>query len=173
MRTRTALYAAALSVATLAATAAPASANVKRFEDPVGDSKAHNDIRWVVLNNGGPTGERLQVRIRMTDVQYGDQLRVFVDTRSNNPGPEWRMTAYPDSEWVLHRVDTWDSPGTVTYCPGRVRFTEPRDIARWRTSRDCLSVGDKVRVAVRVQEGSSPQHDWARAYRMFLGWVAR
>lgn len=138
MRITTSLGAAVLAAGMLAGAAVPASANMKRFEDPVGDTKAHNDIRWVEVDNGGnyvsPNsggGDRLIVRVRMSDVRSGDELRIFVDTRSNNPGPEWRMSAWADSEWILQRVDTWDSPGSATSCPGRVRLTESRDVARW------------------------------------------
>ena len=173
MRTLRNVSALAASILAVGLAAGPASANTRHFDDPVGDTKAHNDIRWVTVNNGGATGKSLVVRVRMSDVRIGDELRVFVDTRSNNPGPEWRMSAYADSEWILERVDTWDSAGTSSSCPGRVRLTESRDTSRWRTSRDCLDIGDKVRVAVRTQEANSAQHDWARAYRMFLGWVAR
>ena len=34
-----------------------------------------------------------------------------------------------------------------------------------------MYIGDKIRVAVREQETTSPQHDWAAGYRTFLGWV--
>ena len=164
--------AATLAAGALVLSAAPASANVRSFNDAKGDTKASIDILRVRVINGGTSGNTLAVRMRFAEVSYGGDLRIFVDTRSNNPGPEWRMSGFADSEWVLERVDTWDGDGTESSCPGRVHLTNGDDVGWWRTSRSCLGVGEKVRVAVRTQEASSPQHDWARAYRMFLGWVA-
>ena len=173
MKRRQVSCTAALAAGVLLLSAAPASANVRSFNDAEGDTKASIDILRVRVINGGTSGNTLAVRTRFADVSFGDELRIFVDTRSNNPGPEWRMSGYADSEWVLERVDTWDGAGTESSCPGRAHLTDGDNVGWWRTSRSCLGVGDKVRVAVRSQEASSPQHDWARAYRMFLGWVAR
>lgn len=161
-----------VTVAALVLSATPAQANVRRFDDPKGDTKAHNDIRWVEVRNGGTDGgKRLVVRVRMAQIQPGDGMRIFVDTRAGNAGPEWRMSANADSEWILHRVNRWNAPGTVANCAGRVSMTDSKRTAFWRTSRKCLSIGDKVRVAVRVEETGSSQHDWAQSYRRFLGWV--
>ena len=161
----------ATSLVLIGLAAAPAAANMRHFDDPVGDTKAHNDIKWVEVANGGATGKHLVVRVKLGEIEPGDGERIFVDTRAKDPGPEWRMLGWADSEWRLERVENWDSPGTVVACPGRVSLTDNRTVGFWRTRRACLGVGDKVRVSVRMQEDTSPQHDWAAGYRTFLGWV--
>ena len=161
----------ATSVVLIGLAAAPAAANMRHFDDPVGDTKAYNDIKWVQVHNGGARGKQLVVRIKLGEIRPGDSMRIFVDTRAKDPGPEWRMRGWADSEWRLERVEKWDSPGTVVSCQGRASMTDNKTVSFWRTQRSCLGVGDKVRAAVRVQEGSSPQHDWAAAHRTFLGWV--
>lgn len=144
----------------------PAAAATGTFIDERGETNARSDIRRYVVRHSR-VDNRLSVRIKLSRVILGTELTVFLDSRHHNPGPEWAMTAYPDSEWVIKRVSGWDDNGETVSCSGSVKYTEStRPVARWRTHRKCLDLGRYVRVAIRVHDFGHGV-DWAPRRRHF------
>lgn len=146
----------------------PASAQVVRFDDAVGDTHARSDIKWVQVTNSRHR-DLFKVRVRLDRVRYGVGLVVYVDRRLKNPGPELRMVAFADSEWQLHRVNKWGQRGRMIDTCGAVRYSKstPRPIATWKASRSCLELRPRVRVAVKIADRGHGK-DWAPDRRRFF-----
>jgi len=109
------------------------------------------------------------VRIRLDKVVLGTAATVYVDRNRSNPGPELRMVAAPDSEWLLYRVDRWGQRGTSIHTCGRVGFSASSGpVVVWRASRTCLHINGGVRVAAKLT-GPRKQDgvDWAPHRRTF------
>lgn len=145
-----------------------ANAAERRFDDPTGDTMGRSDIRWVQVSNSR-TKNFLKVRVRLNRVVYGVEFATFVDTNRANPGPEWKMSGYADSEWGLARVRNWRDDGEERVCRGSARYSKGTDrpIAVWKSSRRCLGLHGKARVAVRLQDQGRGT-DWAPAMKTFL-----
>ena len=135
------------------------------IDDDSGDTGSRSDIRKVVVEH---TNTKLLVKARLDEVVVGVEYAVFIDTRRNNPGPEWLISAYPDSEWVIMRVSGWDDNGEPGPQCGRARYSLESDpaVAKVRLPTSCLGMRDRVRVAVRMHDGGNGV-DWAPARRDF------
>lgn len=162
------------AVASLAVVVAVASIGVAHaatisIDDDSGDTGSRSDIRKVVVEH---TDDRLQVKTRLNEVIIGVEYAVFIDTRRRNRGPEWLISAYPDSEWVILRVSGWNDNGEPGPQCGRARYSLESDpaVAKVRLPTRCLSMGDDVRVAVRMRDGGNGV-DWAPARQEFSAWV--
>lgn len=162
---------AALAVAT-SLTSAPASADVRDFADPPRAAPGAIDIRNVRVDNATARPSSIIVRVRLRDIDFGDGMTVYVDTRPRNAGPEYKIEAFADSEFVLRRVDTWAARGRNVRCDDdRVSMTQSSRRARFVFPRTCVANPGRVRIAVHAfREGSS---DWAKARRTWLGFVRR
>ncbi|MEO8328923.1 MAG: hypothetical protein ABI586_02855 [Candidatus Nanopelagicales bacterium] len=160
-----------VTTTTVLSTSFPAQAQVERFSDAVGDTQSRSDVRWVKIRHS-KVDNRLHVRTKLDQVVTGVEWTVYLDSRRHNPGPEWAMTAYPDSEWVLNKVDKWDDKGTATDCAGSVHFsTSTKPVARWSNKRSCLDLNRYVRVSVRIHD-TGHGIDWAPARRGYSQWVS-
>lgn len=157
------------AVLTLALVATPAAmAGTVSFNDEVGDTASRSDIRRVVAEHVH-TADRLRVTTRLSEVVIGVELAVFIDSRPRNAGPEWKVSAYPDSEWALLRVDGWRDDGIPVRTCGRVSYglDADRPVARATLPSSCLRLHRDVRVSVRVRDAGHGR-DWAPAPRRLL-----
>ena len=156
----------------LAMAPAPAMADTKVFEDPVGDSTfvdisrvrvVHRDSVMVRVHSGVPltTGQLYAFWI---DVGHGPEPDYYVAFRANTDFGE-----------VLRLVGSFDDRRAHVRCRGiRLRadiFTEePVSI---RIPRRCLKNPRRVRVAVQFKDQSAGTVDWAADRRTFGPWVKR
>ena len=158
-----------MAVAVLATGSGVALAAAVTINDARGDTNSRIDIRKVVVRH---TDDRLKVKARLNKVVYGVEFAAFLDTRRENPGPEWKLSGYADSEWGITRVKGWNDTGTPGPACGRARFSKDSDppVAWFRVPNDCLNIRDKVRVSVAMKD---PGHgvDWVPARREFSRWV--
>jgi hypothetical protein len=153
----------------LSLVAAPAAwAGTVSFDDEVGDTGSRSDITRVVVEHVH-TADRLRVTTRLTKVVYGAELAIFIDSRPRNAGPEWKISAYADSEWALLRVDSWRDDGMPGPTCGRVSYSMDADppVARATFPSSCIRLHRDVRVSVLVHDAGHGR-DWAPDTRRFL-----
>ena len=148
-----------------------AQAATIRIGDDSGDSASRSDIETVVVEH---TKKKLRIKTRLDEVVIGVEYAVYIDTRRNNAGPEWLISAYPDSEWAILRVAGWKDSGRPGPQCGRARYSLDSDpaVAKVRVPSRCLNLGKRVRVSVRMHDGGHGV-DWAPARRDFSHWVGR
>lgn len=143
-----------------------ANAATTTYLDPSGDTGARSDIRRVQVDNSRAT-DLFRVRVRVDRVILGTDVSVYVDLNRKNRGPELRMSAAPDSEWALSRVKGWKDRGKRIALCGKVRFsTDFKPVVVWRTTRTCVNLQGKARVAVKLRDKGHGT-DWAPAPRRF------
>ena len=157
----------------LAMAPAPATADTKVFDDPVGDSTfvdisrvrvVHRDAVTVRVHSGVPlaTGQLYAFWI---DAAHGPQPDYYVEFRANT-----------DFDEVLELVRSFgDRRSRSVRCRGiRLRadiFTDkPVSI---RVPRRCLDNPRRVRVAVQFKDETMGTVDWAADRRTFGPWVKR
>ncbi|HEX5878556.1 MAG TPA: hypothetical protein VF468_09570 [Actinomycetota bacterium] len=156
---------------------APAHADVREFHDAVGDTGgSSSDIDLVRVNNGGPAGNRVIVTTEVGDLDFDDRVALWVDTVADNPGPEYRSVAIPNSDAIeLRRVNTFHGTGQHVDCAGlriSADATGP-DRVRFSIPRACMQKPCDVRVSLRGRfpDDDGTVVDWAPAVRRFFGWV--
>jgi hypothetical protein len=164
------------TAATLAATVTmtpAAQADTVVFADARGDAPRHIDLTTARVDNGDTRPQLVLMRIRIAGRwQLGDQVSVWFNRDRSNPGPELRLTAYVDSEYVLRRVETWNGPGRRASCErySMKQFANNRGL-RVRIARDCLG-NRPARVAIRTMSENG-RVDWFQQRRSFLPAVHR
>lgn len=154
---------------TVAGIAAPTAwAGTVSFDDEVGDTGSRSDIRRVVVEHVH-TADRLRVVTRLSKVVYGAELAIYIDSRRRNAGPEWKISAYADSEWALLRVDGWRDDGIPGPTCGRVSYSMDTDrpVAKATVPASCIRLHRDVRVSVLVRDVGHGR-DWAPDTRRFL-----
>ena len=159
----------ALALVLIGAPIGMAHAATISIDDDSGDTGSRSDIRKVVVEH---TNAKLRVKTRLDEVVVGVEYAVYIDTRRANRGPEWLISAYPDSEWVILRVSGWNDDGEPGPQCGRARYSLESDpaVAKVRLPTRCLAMRDRVRVAVRMHDAGNGV-DWAPARRDFSRWV--
>lgn len=157
-----------LVLALLGGLAPAAWAGTVTFDDEVGDTHSRSDIKRVVVEHLH-SDDRLKVTTRLSKVVYGVELAIYIDSRRRNAGPEWKISAYADSEWALLRVGGWRDDGVNRETCGRVSYSKQTDhpVARATLPSSCLRLHRDVRVAVLIHD-SGHGKDWAPAERTFL-----
>ena len=163
-------------VAALALTSGPAQAETRTFHDGV---KADGpDVKWARVNHGKT---RVNVRSDVGVISLGDLYTLWIDTRSSDPGPEYKMEMSPNSDDLgLRAVETFKSRGTaVEDCNFQAQadaFGDTPEIY-FSVPRACIGNPKKVRISLRARfmdpEDSSYSYDWLPKARAFTGWVAR
>ena len=140
--------------------AAPASAESATVRDDVGDTNSRSDIRRMEITNSR-VDNRLHIKVALSEIVLGAPLTVYVDRNLENAGPELRMVAYPDSEWMLFRVGKWDERGNAIGTCGRVSYSDStrHPVATWEARRTCLHIPGAVRVAAKVVDPEGGR-DW-------------
>jgi hypothetical protein len=179
MRT-TILSAATLTIAALALTQLPASADGIGVSDPK-DLRHGVDLRSVEVQHGG---KNVVVTTTHTDLvesfRSGSSGSGFIDTDPSNPGPElvFQGGYFVGTDYALLTTDGFAQSAIGKPVEGSYRMTVDyeRNQVRMRMSRQALGNPDEVRVAVRVAgsrpDGSSTKRDWLGAPKSFTDWVA-
>jgi hypothetical protein len=158
----------------------PASAAVWTKSDRNDRANWGGDIAFVRVANA-PRKLHVDTSMHYDRNNRGlERIKVFVDTRRHNPGPEFRLTYVPASDRiVLHRVGRFRiSGGTKRWCGGAEAFygVSARavhvEIPRW-----CMRIrGERpgaVRVAVRTSSPGGRIKDWMPRSRAFPAkWIA-
>ena len=107
--TRAALSAASigLAVVTMAATAPPAAADVKTFDDGGGH------LTTVRVRHGA---DNLRVKANVGPYKSGSHFTFWLDTDRDDPGPEYKIRVYPNSEVLpVRAVETFADAGTARH----------------------------------------------------------
>jgi hypothetical protein len=94
MRRHLALPAAVL-VAVLPLTAVGvAEADIQRFSDGRNDVNRTSDIHWVKIDNSTSNPNKVKVVVEQDELapDLADTLQVFINTRADHRGPEYRHT---------------------------------------------------------------------------------
>jgi hypothetical protein len=154
----------------------PAQADVRRFIDARDDTPSSVDIWAVAVDNATAHPGKVVVRVRQDDVTFEDSITIYLDTRADDPGPEYAIAGATGSEYYLRRLERWGGPGRlVPYgCGDRLKIHETIDFSRAVLPRKCIGHPTKVRVAVEVERGYPVRtRDWAKARRTWLPWVLR
>ena len=157
----------------LAMAPAPAMADTKVFDDPVGDSTSVDISRVRVVHR-----DSVIVRVRSSVPLATGQLYAFWIDAGHGRGPDYRVAfrANTGFEEELGLVRSFGvRPSRFIQCPGlRARadmFTgKPVSI---RIPRRCLKNPGRVRVAVQFKDESTDTVDWAADRRTFGPWVKR
>ena len=114
------------------------------------------------------------------DMTFGTYYQFWLDTNSNDPGPEYKAEVYPNSDGIfLMRVANFDSSGAQVHLPRLPRFADAgpdgAPEAKIIVPRSCLGTPSRVRVAVRGYYGEESPIivDWAPGERRMYPWVNR
>lgn len=164
-------------MALVAAMAVPAIGETRTFHDRRGDVSASVDIRGVKVVNGAPGDRRIKVTVYQRHLLGGDEIDIWVDTRSAHPGPEYRVGAKANTDALgVLRVRSWGGRGHLIRCSQLdVRSDQfaSGDRSRFLIPRRCLGSPGAIRISVRVQRDTSSGsvRDWAPRRHVFFGRV--
>jgi hypothetical protein len=166
-----------LSVLTLglvvALAPAPALADTKVFDDPVGDSTFVDISRVRVVHR-----DSVIVRVRSAVPLRAGQLFAFWIDAGDGRRPDYYVDFNPNTGFdeVLRRVSFFgDRRSRFVQCPGlllRADITVDKPVSI-RIPRRCLKNPGSVRVAVQFKDESMGTVDWAVDRRTFGPWVKR
>jgi hypothetical protein len=183
------LAAAVLAIFVPVVVMSPAAANVERFDDSLTDQGGEVGIRWVQVDNSSASLDKIKVLTRIGEIPSEPACCVpiqalFLDTRPNNPGPEYRVLTGQDIG--LYRVDGWHDAGRFipASCAGSAHYggyvgAYPETGGHYNRilvaiKRGCVGNPGKIRVAVHAYISGHPQaQDWAKARKTFLPWLRR
>ena len=157
----------------LAAFAAPATADTKVFDDPVGDSTFVDISRVRVAHR-----DSVVVRVRSAVPLSAGQLYGFWIDAGHGPRPDYYVDFRANAGFddVLRRVRYFgDRRSLFVPCPGmraRADIFADKPVSI-RIPRRCLQNPGRVRVAVQFIGESTGTVDWAVDRRTFGPWVKR
>ena len=177
MQTSSFRRAAALAATTLVAgttialagpAAQPASAQTKTFSDGGGH------VTTVKVKY---TSSSLTVDAKVGKVTLGGDFTFWIDTVPSDPGPEYKVEVYPNSDGIaLSKVSTFTSTGTTKSCDVAASADAyGSDHVVVKVPSSCLGKPHKVRVALRAYYNVPGPNvvDWAPGKHKFFGWVYR
>ncbi len=102
----------AASLATVVATAQPAAADTTTFNDGGGH------LTTVRVDHG----DNIRVKARVGDYNIGSHFSFWLDTDSDDPGPEYRIKVYPNSEVLpIRDVENFADTGSAIECDYRAK----------------------------------------------------
>ena len=158
----------------LAATAAPAAADVRVVHDPERDGTSD-----IVRVRVGHTDGSLKLKIKVrTEDEFAHFYDVWVDTDPEDPGPEFVISSAFE---VLPRVfvspaDDFGDLSGDTRCTVRTAKAQFGKLAyRFSVPRRCLATDGERPEQLRVSVEASDEfgrHDWVPDVRTFSRWVA-
>ena len=157
----------------LAAVAVPATADVRAFDDPVGDSTFVDISRVRVIHR-----DSVIVRVRSAVPLAPGQLYAFWIDAGHGRGPDYYVDFRANAGFddVLRRVRFFgDRRSLFVRCPGmraRADIFADRPVSI-RIPRQCLKNPGRVRVAVRYKDENAGTVDWAVDHQTFGPWVRR
>ena len=131
------------------------------------------DINWVKHSFVGEGADFLRVVVKQNNLRAGDGLRIYIDARSKDPGPEFVVEGYTGSEWTLRKAETWKKFGAEVACPSSFfRMNESKDRSTLRLLWSCLSDQAHFRLAVRANSTNGPNIDWWPSFHKFGNWFS-
>lgn len=157
----------------LAMAPAPAMADTKVFDDPVGDSTSVDISRVRVVHRDAVT-----VRVRSAVPLAAGQIYVFWIDAGDGRGPDYRVAfrANAGFEEEIGVVRSFGvRPSRFVRCPGvrlRADIFSDKPVSI-RIPRRCLEDPGRVRVAVQFKDEITDTVDWAADRRTFGPWVKR
>lgn len=171
----------------LIAPRADAGATEWEYSDRVRDSGLVIDVERTTLD----VSERGRIRIRVLGREFvrdsTDVVRIFLDTRRANNGPEYRATWYlgrnpairKGSAWIV-RSDSWATEGRTVRCPGFRQWVNfGNDIIGLSIPRSCINRPAQVRwsgFVARITRGNADGWggylDYFPARNRFKSWWA-
>ena len=165
---RAAIVAATALLASLSL-APSAQADIRIFSDVAGH------ITGVRVSHG-PTS--IAVTAYDAEMAIGTYYHFWLDTNPDDPGPEYKVPVYPDSDGLyLTKVANFASSGIRVSCAGlrAVADTDGPEYAKIWVPRSCMGTPSRVRVAVvGYYENENPDVvDWAPGEERLYPWVNR
>lgn len=143
-------------------------AAIRQFAD--GTKPSGQDVKWGLVDytDGSLTFISNVSRIKSDS----DSYTLWIDTNANDPGPEYKMHFYPNSDQSsLKAVETFASKGKSIKCGNwwvyGDQFAEPE--VGFDVARSCIGKPSKVRVSFRASFASGT--DWLPAKEKFTPWV--
>ena len=131
------------------------------------------DIAWVKHSFVGEGADFLRVVVKQNNLRAGDGLRIYIDARGKDPGPEFVVEGYTGSEWTLRRAETWKKFGAEVACPSSsFAMKESKDRSTLRLLWSCLSNHAHFRLAVRANSTNGPNIDWWPSFHQFGKWFS-
>ena len=156
----------AASLATVVATAQPATADSTTFNDGGGH------LTTVRVDHGND----IRVKARVGDYNIGSHFSFWLDTDSDDAGPEYKIKVYPNSEVLpIRAVENFADTGSEIDCDYRAKADAyGSKYVSIRVPRDCLGTPDRIRVSVRANYYIPGPNlvDWGPGRKKFFGWVA-
>lgn len=170
---------AAAASALAAAVAVPAHADTEYFDDRTGDTGWAGDIGVVKVANSSAGNTRIGVRAWVGEFSPGDLFTVWFDTNRHDPGPEYKVAMYADSDgFALRRLDVFGERGRIVPCAGLRASADSAGLEEISVAvpRSCMGSPQAVRVSLRARyldPHGAEITDWAPAERSFYGPVTR
>jgi hypothetical protein len=171
------VVASALATATVAPSATAAISHGTRGSSQPSSSNASAtqragiDIKWVTHGFVGEGAKFLRVVVKQKNITMGTGLRIYIDTRGKDPGPEYAVDGYSGSEWFLRRAETWKKFGADITCPSSsFSINTSKSRSTLRLLRSCLNDRERFRLAVRATHGSAV--DWWPRFHKFGKWFS-
>jgi hypothetical protein len=168
----------AVLLAATAGTAGTALGDRQVFEDDHGNVAASVDVHEVIVVNGTASHHRVRIVVEQRELEPGDEIDVWIDSNSANPGPEYRAGAKANTDaFGLLKVQRWGSRGRVVDAPRFVVHsdaTTPIDSTVFLIPRHAIGDPGAIRVSARVQR-QTPHgwvRDWAPVWHGFYDSVA-
>ena len=157
----------AATLATVVLTVEPAAADVETFTDRGGH------LTTVRIRHGA---ENIRVKARVGDYNAGSHFSFWLETDSDDPGPEYKIKVYPNSEVVpIRRVESFADAGSAIDCDYRASAdAHGSDYVSILLPRSCVGTPDRIRVSVRANYFIPGPNlvDWGPGRKKFFGWVA-
>ena len=157
----------AASLATVVATAQPAVAAVKTFTDRGGH------LTTVRVRHGA---ENIRVKAHVGDYNVGSHFSFWLDTDGDDPGPEYKIKVYPNTEVLpIRKVERFADKGSGIDCDYRASADAGgSDYVTIVVPRSCVGTPDRIRVSVRANYYIPGPNlvDWGPGRKKFFGWVA-
>lgn len=113
------------------------------------------------------------------EMDFTTSYEFWLDTNPDDPGAEYRVDVFPNSEIVpLQKVTNFNSPGIDLKCDGLRVIADASDgdetpYAKITVPRSCVGTPSKVRVSVVGRYTDPAVVDWAPGEEKFYPWVNR
>jgi hypothetical protein len=171
------VVASAMVAATAASSATAANSHATRGSSQPAGSNAHGteragiDIKWVTHRFVGKDAKFLRVVVKQKNITMGTGLRIYIDARGKDPGPEYAVDGYSGSEWFLRHAETWKKFGADITCSSSFfTINTSKSRSTLRLLRSCLNNHARFRLAVRATHGSAV--DWWPGFHKFGKWFS-
>jgi hypothetical protein len=154
-------------LATVVATAQPAAADVETFTDRGGH------LTTVRVRHGV---ENIRVKAHVGDYNIGSHFSFWLDTDGDDPGPEYKIKVYPNTEVLpIRKVERFADNGSSIDCDYRAMAdAHGSEYVSIIVPRTCVGTPDRIRVSVRANYYIPGPNvvDWGPTRKKFFDWVA-